>query len=102
MGYVLVVVGLLLLLVFLSRRNEGLSFTNSVLFPPMAAKVASLLPIAKNDIPVPAAINYQPRTIAYPSYEDAHAHRLRDVVKRPDGMTLADTALEYKFLNPGV
>ncbi len=100
MYYVLVVV-LLLLFLYLRQRNEGLGFANTVLFPPMASVAASVLP-AKKDIPVPPAVTYQPRTIAYPTYEDAHAHRLRDTVKRPDGMTLADTALEYKFLNPGV
>jgi hypothetical protein len=96
--YVLVGIAVLLVILYFSSAEHA---TNWILFPPRAAPAPRTIPVMPFDVPKPPAMVYQPRVIAHGTYEGAHKLRLRDTIKNPVGMTLADQALEYKFLNPG-
>ena len=99
------VLGALLILIlvyycfFLESAEHGISW---ILNQPKAPGPPVTLPIAIADIPKPPPLPLDTTVMAYATYADAHTNRLKDSVKRADGMTMLDTELESRFLNPSV
>ena len=96
--YTLTAILLLVLLLFWykSSVSEGANWIlNKAITPGPEIQGAT----TTRDVPKPTVITYRPGQLAYPSYEDAHRHRLRTTVLDSTGMALSDYALENKLIN---
>lgn len=94
----LALIALLVLLVIWYKfgTSEGANWImNQPVVPRPETRGATLL----RDVPRPAIINYHPGQLAYPSFADAHKHRVRTTIVDATGMALSDYALENNLLN---
>lgn len=93
---VAVVIILLLIVWYKSSTSEG---ANWIMNKPVTPRAEIQGATTARDVPKPTIIRYHPSQLAYSSFEDAHAQRLRSTVKDASGMALSDYALENNLLN---